>query len=513
MKPFNINIGHQFAQPYESPYAMLRRCLSVNPGIPLSAIKDNLRAIDTSENLFITRLEKLQLNSDEKRPTGLDNSYQRQCPKCAQLLYHTNIYALPWLTHCPIHNCALATTCPDCEKKWPDENETSKRDCPTCGRLTWKHIQEHVIPGLKSMDYSSIGRIYKFISSPENKKSIHLFSYNQQGYTYSIAHRPWYTKIAFMNPQCPACQLLLHPEFSKLDLKTLNIKLKPMHYKSSDVYRADIMLKTINNQVGYYKKHILWDYLVMIRIIEWIHKNTPHNHELHLSDYLFLNLQSFVDDPEPCAYCLALCLWFNNTAWRIHDPFHYKKRPSYDYLNRSGFGEFFEVGEPCLMIENDGEFILSENFTEWFYCRSLELDFIDILSFIIELIKRTKQHKDQLKYNLKKYDSRYTFIDLTGLRKPLLDQHYAINLIQDKLFFFYENESPLNAYNPSWYSKTDTICEVFHDNYNAKYRDIYINDRLISSTGITRDVFIDMHMNFIKINEFSVHYKEQFSNY
>lgn len=104
MNTRTINVGRLFARPRESAYAILRRILSVNPGVSYLDIDGFLRTALPKLHSPFDRLFALVGNEQH---TTLANgnklyraSYKRQCPICASELYHTDIYALEWLTRC-----------------------------------------------------------------------------------------------------------------------------------------------------------------------------------------------------------------------------------------------------------------------------------------------------------------------------------------------------------------------------------------------------------------------------
>ena len=88
MDPFYINVGHWLKYPYESDYSMWRRCLVVNPGVPLYAIQLQLRMMFPDLKSPTQRLQQLQLHPPSIFDRVIlfdDHSYQ--CPECARSLY------------------------------------------------------------------------------------------------------------------------------------------------------------------------------------------------------------------------------------------------------------------------------------------------------------------------------------------------------------------------------------------------------------------------------------------
>jgi len=210
---------------------MWRRCLIANPGVPLSMIENNLR-ITMPGGTPNSRLCSLQLSSYSQWRNPLpntDRSYRRQCPQCAQQLYHSDIYILPWLSRCPLHHCEFTKTCPLCSRSWPDRQDMAKRECTGCGRYCLDKPGKTLLSDIRKQDFQSIADIYDFISYEHHNCCIH--DNDPVGWA-SDTYRWWHFG-SFNITLPPALLAILHPEFSPSKLERLHIEVSPLQHNST----------------------------------------------------------------------------------------------------------------------------------------------------------------------------------------------------------------------------------------------------------------------------------------
>jgi len=506
MKPFHLNMGYLFEQPNESTYNLLRRCMICNPGAPLTLIESNLRLIDTKSKSTMDRLRQLKLTPDDALiQVKLPMSYQRQCPQCAKGLYHTDIYILPWLTHCPIHHCELTTICPGCNKSWPDKNELSRRDCNTCGLLTFNQIHLQVLPNLKYTSYTDIKKVNYFIKNNSAKKRVVLNSYNIVS-TAPYNEPQWWKEVTYMDNLYPSFYVQNYKCVFKdinNELKVIikSIKKKFSHLSPYEIERYDIkdpdysnplvhseLLQTlssnINTQGRFGKARYGWDYQVMKNIIEWIHLNASENHRIHLEHYHYLDMYALRKLPCLCPYCIALSIWFFYIAWRQYDPFYCRRSMNYEFLFQSGYLGFYPAGEPILTVEKD-KFVMDKNFTGWFYRRGLEILFLDILQYMFNLSNRLEKYK---KGNRDYYNPKN--------RPPILDRYCSYDLSNDNFNFYYENEHPLNEFLPPDFQDINKTCDIFHQKLWSRDGPSFDFNITLSSSEFTYKKFNVIHENF-----------------
>lgn len=70
----------------------------------------------------------------------------RHCSQCIKNLYHSSLFQLPWVTHCPVHNEKL-TGCRNCTSLLADQNFTKLRQSGKPGRCLHLHpFRQHRFP-------------------------------------------------------------------------------------------------------------------------------------------------------------------------------------------------------------------------------------------------------------------------------------------------------------------------------------------------------------------------------
>jgi len=496
MKPFHLNLGNRFAQPYESQYAMLRRCLIANPGIPLSIIEANLRNLVPGYSSTMDHLRSLQLSSGlVQTDNKLYEAYRRQCPVRAQHLYHTNIYDLPWISLCPIHHCAFTTICPTCEQPWPDKKALATRDCPNCGRLSFSQLIEFALPSMQNVDYRPIADIYEFINH-DSDDDLRLVNYERNG-NVNIFSEVWWNMLSIYSPLFPSCQAHRHPTFSTAKLKPLHIRLRPMHHKSTPMLpfdkqnsepinpSPDTCCLDINKTT---QRLLKPDFKVMQYIVSWISRQTPCRHQIHIADYRHLVTKDFFDRPDPCPYCLALSLWFFDTASKKYSQFYVDSINIYPFCWEAGFNNFYNISEPYLTHDFRDRFILNKNFTIWFYRRGLEISFVDILRFTFDLLRRIQGYR--------RNDQPSNFNSFYHYPRDFLDRQCSTSVIDSRFFFYYENEHPLESYVPPKFSKLDTQCRNYYRYLSECHDKVARFDYAIPTSEFTYDTFLSLHQEF-----------------
>lgn len=150
-----MNEGWRYAHEYES-YSNIQRRLFISNPVYCNTTPSTVRRIinrhisDFSQPTIwaYTRNEYRYLPFQENhdnihqvlipRRFGWESKAIKQCPECAKIVFHSDVYNFQWMTHCPFHKKELVIACPVCHKQWPDYSPYSyKKDidnsCPCCG--------------------------------------------------------------------------------------------------------------------------------------------------------------------------------------------------------------------------------------------------------------------------------------------------------------------------------------------------------------------------------------------
>lgn len=489
MKDFHVNLGHLFAKPYESSYSILRRCLSVNPGIPLTTIETVIRKLKPQNKYFLDRLRSMQSGTVYKPNKHLKKeSYRRQCPKCAQHLYHSEIYALLWLSRCPIHHCNFTEACPKCHSPWPDKNEMGKRDCPGCGRIPLSLLKNHN----RTMDYRPIADIYKIISEKERLYDIgceykYFMDFIDDG-------SRWQHEIPITSSLYPAYKLQLNLSFSRAKFKALQINYLPVKHISSSLLPAqiknkkDILLRSDKNtwEEKLLLPRLREEYKVMHHIIKWI-KNHDSGHQLHITNYRDLDTDHFIKGPKICIYCLTLSLWYFHITSK-HYGAHYKLTTrDFEFCKENHFPEFLNVNNPILILYNTKQYEMNKKFSNWFYRRGLEVLFINILRNVLDWHRRLEEYQNNRKREVLRFSSVVEIFPEQLCSTTLDDEYFTC---------FYENEHPLDNFKEKKISGITKKCKKYHQYQNENYDLLVRFNHKLQANKFTFSAFLNLHHEF-----------------
>jgi len=393
-------------------------------------------------------------------------SYKRQCPKCAKHFYHTNIFVLPWVSRCPIHQCTITSICPICKQPWPDITEMAGRECPGCGRPRFNEIKTSIWSDIKDQNYQPIANIYELFE--HDIDLFHLVTVDH--FTSERAHKhtigtntQWCKPIPVLSPQYPSFQVRCYNLLSHKLLKEINIPTFPVHYKSWRLFFDKELEKTIEaikqqswtDEIEAFtyktrKQSINSLFKILVYIVNWIHQHASKKHTIYISSYRYLPTHYFTGAPDPCPYCMALSLWFFNAVANIYGNQTTLKINNYPFCIENGLNYFHRASTP-FVYTNNTYYKLEESFVSWFYRRGLLISFLAILRFSFDFITQIN--------NYRKSDKDYFLIP--NRDDIFSDQYCQTKLSNNRLYFYFENENPLSSYQPRPTPKIDNICRKF----------------------------------------------------
>jgi len=186
---------------------------------------------------------------------------KRCCNKCASVGFHTELFDMPWLSICPIHNEILTKNCNTCNRSWPTASELRLTDCLTCGvKITIKDLLK------ASTNNTDEG--YKLIDSAQRLQGqgYQLFSTNFYLYYYGVRRRNFdtqtliYSQSAFylsvvekvLNKKNILCQLTKTFDIEK---KTYVVTRIPPYPKNTDSEELlSLRLKIIKKTIAKFKR-------------------------------------------------------------------------------------------------------------------------------------------------------------------------------------------------------------------------------------------------------------------
>ena len=269
-----LNTGLLLSRPGESAYARYRQFLIANNSISFSELTAELkkRLLITEPNIFnrtapylfascATKLEdkyieENHLNKPEYH-SGLISGYRpkRCCNKCASVGYHCELFDMPWLIKCPIHNENLTEVCNNCNQSWPTASEMISRNCRTCGvKIT---IKELLKATLNNSDdgYQLIANAQLLVHQGYRQFSSDFSLYYYRNRNDDIRalinhHSAFYLSIVekSLNKQNILCQLTKTFDIEKKTYEVTPIPLYPRNTDSEEL--LSLRIKTIKKTIA-----------------------------------------------------------------------------------------------------------------------------------------------------------------------------------------------------------------------------------------------------------------------
>ncbi|MCG7875170.1 MAG: hypothetical protein N0C90_02425 [Candidatus Thiodiazotropha endolucinida] len=488
MKTFHLNLGRRFAKPYESTYNVLRRCLIANPGVPLCTIEGLLRFVAPKHGSTIGRILSLQsdIKPYQNEEEWLD-SYKRQCPECAGDLYHTDIFALPWLTQCPIHHCNLVSKCPVCKKPWPNYKDLDKRVCSCCGRLSFDSLDSSIYAEALSDKYEPIKELYNFIE----QDSTHSLDYDIYG------GEMWPQEVSVDSTMFPAANLYSQPNYSISQLETYHVSLDPVLHKSSKLVQCDskVIHRSVmpNEECDYYSDLKLEsDYRIITMLLTWIANQTNEEHHVHISSYRNLDLKNIIDGPIFCPYCMAMSLWFFHITAIRYGRHLNDKVDRYSFCDEAGY-HFLSIDVPYIRKDLYDYYVLDHNLSTWFYSRGLIVLFIDILKFTTDLYRYQVPYLRRIRQQ-----HQYTPLTYSYDRQSNSDREFYSKIINETYYFFYKSEHLLNHLDLPINNFSQTYCRKYHKYLNHHICTMGRFDFTLNVKEFCYDIFYELQESFKK---------------
>lgn len=427
---------------------------------------------------------KLHQKSSGYIPVKRD--HERQCPTCAEQLYHTQVYAAPWLLCCPIHKQEFTDTCPACGNAWPAKDEIHRRKCHVCGPVSIDVLHSEIYPVIRSESYQSVIDLYEYIGSYSSDRYYNFINIEEQE---DNKLNSWCSPITFGSEYWPA----LHRHKNHNIPETLTtpgiVKWKQVRLKKSlivkstydwDATEQEKHIKRRQNLENQQMAHPGNDFILyraMRRIIEWIKIHTVKSHRVHIHNYSGMDYQNLDDAPDVCPYCLAISMWFMQSAGHIYDELMTKRITNFRFCKDMGYYERCAARRPNSWTTGLGEyayfrhssslnsivqFNTERSFSDWYYEHGLKVVFNKYFRFCVELFDSQAGHKGQ-EYDLVFPANTY------DLNSDDDDQKCFHEIRNGELYFYYTDEEPLDRLAPIKIPRLHNTCRQF---------DRYISERL-----------------------------------
>lgn len=339
---FTFNIGLTLAYPFESRYSIWRRFLSANQrlkmeeiceifDVPFNSAQDRRLAVGCMfpqllQTMFAPQGVPGYLDLFE--PIEHDTNFyhiDRHCPDCAASGYHTDLYRLPWLTECPIHQKKLVDQCPECDKDWPAWDEIGKRKCPACGLINLATKNE-CHPRLTQRDFYDIKRLMAFVSfRPLNPGSLR----SEKRILFDSSKCTSYFHKSF--PAIQSCRISLYQQHSqglRVTQNTPNITI----YQAPLQKIEGLIARRLSQELSLREKPYLTREIqkqVFQRIASEIEATPSEGHNPRIYNLALLNPEDLIGSKPICLQCLALSFWLvitrsASSAEKVHNSAHFR---------------------------------------------------------------------------------------------------------------------------------------------------------------------------------------------
>ncbi|WP_070988550.1 hypothetical protein [Halofilum ochraceum] len=486
MEPFLVNLGRLFERPYESRYSMLRRCLSANPGIPLSAIEVTLRRVVPDRGSLFERVAALQAANDGDGASPARGRSPRQCPACAAALYHSDVYALPWLERCPIHHCAFTECCPVCARPWPPWEKLAARDCPHCGCVPFERLPDVIA----DLDCSPIGEIHRFMRETGETHDL----LGLPGRLPPPLIDPAWREISLDSPLYGAFQAHRCRAFRADELDALHIRRLPLAHRTTRLSETDPTLASVMPRASRNagpsappRSVLTADYAVTRAIVAWLSRRAPR-HRPHVTSYRHLRPEHLLDGPDPCPQCMALSLWFFRAAARHYAPFFARQLEAYPFYEQAQGPEPAPIWWPAVRHEDGRVSYPGSGFRAWLIRRQLESQFVVLYRFLNEWCEQLRHYREN-------HDAG-AFRRARAQAVPP-DHWYASAVSGERLTFYYEGEHPLDMCTVPTGPRTGSRCRTFHRHHCGPNAGVITAfDFEIERDGLPYEAFLELHKRF-----------------
>lgn len=467
MNKITLNTGHFFYRPFESPYSMWRRFASANRYLNRTKL---LEALDISDE---SDIENAIINLNY--PIGMKPGYlyilqevtqipMSQCPECCASGYHTDLFNLPWVTRCPIHECELTQFCPDCRKKWPDYRTLFSRNCKRCGRLSLKDMNYTPRLDKSSETYECFNKLFSFIDFCRPKNSY------LQGSLNSV-FRSERNTIEYWSKLFPNFQRMIYPKdiddslkkvgvdldkikcISSMDAELNELKEGNVFYSRHDCYMKPKKTKNIIEKM---ESDALEDNVrvsTFYKIQEMINNITGEDHPFVIYDLRQINPIDFSREQFPCIYCLALSLWFYTAS---DSPKSVHRNPAREFcLALRGIAEGIVAPVPLdTLVIGNRAYSLPTEFTKRLYERDLLYLFKSILLLLIEKVPDIT-HKE-FRY-IQNDSQKIVDLDRTDFIEPIF-----FSTSFDTIHVFFAREMLLQESSIPIVENAKVDCEAFY---------------------------------------------------
>lgn len=463
-----VNFGTYLSKKFESRYSIIRRILSINPGVPYSYVLNTIRGLQKKTFHSNSTIQQAILEDIASISSSVASGIPKQCPICAKNLYHSDFYNIAWLEHCPIHNRKMTTRCPCCKKEWPKENEIASRKCSGCGRQDVFQISE----SLKHWCQFSVNKLEPVEKILEHE-DISIATRSNNHYREELLKKDWWIRPSNDDLFFYTCQFneqtkRMQSKLIDIQPKLVNIRSRNFTFTTPDKRTPNSHSRQLSNQkIRKFALKALNDQL------SWIDSQQKGSHRVSILDYRYLSAEHLAYMSNPCEYCLPISLWFFKIASFLSGNYFYYHGGRYPFLDTAALPDLFTIYEPSLNIDQDIK-SLDLNFKSWFLLRTYKVDFILLLTFM-------KHLQDQINI----WRKSYKIYNSTYKPSECDCQKYMISQRNGKFKIYFQDEDPLINFKVKLINTTKSNCSRHQSDFIKITKGFYVNSNQIDDKKCT----------------------------
>lgn len=385
---YKMNEGLLWAKPLESSYGYARRLMAANPGLSLRELRQALPDLP-----FIGS----------------------QCPLCADHLFHTAVYRLPSLTHCPIHHCELGSSCPKCHLSWGRPFRSRSPVCDKCGVLPkalWGKTQ------MKRRHLRKLRWLTRWVDRCEMQKTnytyVSLCDIHSRVGTRAVGeHQSFFEPNSrdkyYLAFECQRAGGINQDRLNRMHIMTYD---RPLKSRTSNLrpwpeIKEEHATRRQNRES---KEHIhrrelreaemvSLITLALRRILRWQRHTTGMEHRLTWSELQNVRPEAIREGEPPCDLCMAFSFWCCLINQKFTEkPAHFDTRAAHELFRFANYRQVPNV--PAGVFIEDREFATwrpSVNFERWLFLRALENAFAEFIALAKWLFTKTANDKVRFK--------------------------------------------------------------------------------------------------------------------
>lgn len=399
----SLNEGLIWKHPLESRFGLRRRLISANPRTDLLTLKRAREASHPS----IPSLQPVDA-IDAHVPW---NSV-RQCPQCAEHLFHPAIYQLPALPVCPIHRRPFTFGCPDCGHAWDRPLSVRHPRCVTCGCLSRRLWGQTRLP---QKHYRALCWLSRWLANAytRRKSQCHPTLFDIQRLTDPRSdvegarfHIPLLSDDCFVAFESRRIDGIYQKRLSRLGvvdvpapLKSRRSKLRLWH-PTRFVPSGDSIIASMKASRSLSEDSPLLTLLCLAlrRLLRWQQTALDFEHRLVWSDLRSVRPEAVREGRLPCPLCLAFSFWCRAVTLKFVSEQLGGSPGEHELCRFADYIHFPNIPEGVFVREESGRnFRPSKNFERWLFLRASDYAFLEFTQLALYLLRETKDIRVRFK--------------------------------------------------------------------------------------------------------------------